>query len=239
MNEWTEEEQAALPDRPWELLAVALAIPFVLVASLLLSLFGIEEAGVATMVMLGSLGAQGVALVVVLAVAKVQSRKSVLEAIGLDSPPDFGPLRWAVPAMILGNMALGALSEAVMKALALEVDESPVVEWIRSGSVGDILALWVAAVVIAPLCEEVFFRHALFEGACRMLPRAAATVLTACLFALTHGLMVGFLSLFCIGLILQKLRDDSNLATAITAHMFYNQVMICIGLIAIRYGEAM
>ncbi|HEX8035449.1 MAG TPA: type II CAAX endopeptidase family protein [Ktedonobacterales bacterium] len=64
----------------------------------------------------------------------------------------------------------------------------------------------LAAVVIAPICEEVFFRGYLFGGLLRGMNVWLATIVSALLFTLVHGDIGSAVPLLVIGLILPVLR---------------------------------
>ena len=89
--------------------------------------------------------------------------------------------------------------------LSLQTNDQRVLE---SGKVTPIsvYATLIAAVVIAPLCEEVFFRSFAFMGFLRSMPLWLAIVLNAFIFALIHLDPASFAVLFCIGLALAFLR---------------------------------
>jgi CAAX protease family protein len=73
-----------------------------------------------------------------------------------------------------------------------------------------VYATLIAAAVIAPPCEEVFFRSFTFMGFLRSMPVWVAIVLSAFIFALVHVDFASFTVLFCIGLALAFLRWYSN-----------------------------
>ena len=64
----------------------------------------------------------------------------------------------------------------------------------------------LAAIVIAPICEEVFFRGYLFGGLLRGMNVWLATIVSALLFTLVHGDIGSAVPLLIIGLILPILR---------------------------------
>jgi membrane protease YdiL (CAAX protease family) len=71
-------------------------------------------------------------------------------------------------------------------------------------------AILLGAAVIAPVCEEAYFRSFVFMGFLRRLPVWIAIVLSSFLFALIHLDPASFAVLFCIGLVLAFLRWYSN-----------------------------
>ena len=73
-----------------------------------------------------------------------------------------------------------------------------------------IYATLLGAVLIAPICEETFFRGFVFPGLCRGMPLGWAIVISSLLFAVTHADPGSFLVLFVIGLALAFLRWRTN-----------------------------
>jgi uncharacterized protein len=71
-------------------------------------------------------------------------------------------------------------------------------------------ATLLAAVFVAPFCEEVFFRGFLFPGLCRSMPVGWAIILSSLLFAIAHADPGSFAVLFIIGLALAYLRWRTN-----------------------------
>ncbi len=63
-----------------------------------------------------------------------------------------------------------------------------------------------AAVIIAPFCEEIFFRGFVFAGLRRGMPLGWAIVFSALIFAVAHADIGSFAVLFIIGLALAFLR---------------------------------
>ncbi|HEU5349696.1 MAG TPA: CPBP family intramembrane glutamic endopeptidase [Ktedonobacterales bacterium] len=68
------------------------------------------------------------------------------------------------------------------------------------------LALIGGAVLIAPICEELFFRGFLFAGLLHRVNLWPAVLLSAFLFALAHGDIGSFVVLFVIGVVLAFVR---------------------------------
>lgn len=68
------------------------------------------------------------------------------------------------------------------------------------------LALVAGAVLIAPICEEIFFRGFLFGGLLERMRFWPATLISAFLFALAHGDIGSFAVLFVFGLVLAYVR---------------------------------
>lgn len=81
----------------------------------------------------------------------------------------------------------------------------------------------LAAVIFAPLCEEVFFRGYLFAGLLQGMNVWLATLVSALLFTLVHGDIGSAVPLFIIGLVLPVLRwRTGSLWPGIALHVLNN-----------------
>lgn len=86
-------------------------------------------------------------------------------------------------------------------------------------------ATLLASVVVAPFCEEVFFRGFVFMGLLRGMPLGWAIVLSALIFAIAHADPASFAVLFVIGLALAFLRwRTRSLWPGILLHLLNNAV---------------
>lgn len=84
-------------------------------------------------------------------------------------------------------------------------------------------ATLLAAVFVAPLCEEIFFRGFVFMGLRHAMPVGWAIVFSALIFAIAHGDPGSFAVLFIIGLALAFLRwHTHSLWPGIILHMLNN-----------------
>jgi membrane protease YdiL (CAAX protease family) len=175
-----------------------------------------------------------IALNLVGSAASGTTSSSVLEAVfviapliyarlraGRDGTRQLG-LRGFNPALALGLMVLGAaafvaLSDAYsyiatkfpnspltgptnLDQLTQEVHQMPLV-------VG---ATLLAAVLVAPICEEIFFRGFLLMGLRNSMPTWLAILLTSLVFAVAHLSPGSFVLLFILAIILGILRVTTN-----------------------------
>ena len=86
-------------------------------------------------------------------------------------------------------------------------------------------ATLLAAVFVAPFCEEIFFRGFVFTGLCRGMPVYLAVILSALLFAAAHGDPASFPVLLIIGLLLAILRwQTKSLWPGILLHCLNNSL---------------
>jgi len=87
------------------------------------------------------------------------------------------------------------------------------------------LGALLAAILVAPLCEEIFFRGFVFPGLLRRLSLWPAMTLSALLFALAHADLGSFLPLALIGLALAYLRwRTRSLWPCVALHTLNNLV---------------
>src|SRR3981081_1025137 len=86
-------------------------------------------------------------------------------------------------------------------------------------------AILAAAVIVAPFCEEIFFRGFVFPGLHRSMDLGWAIVLSSLLFAIAHGDPASFPVLFIIGLALAFLRwRTKSIWPGILLHMLNNSL---------------
>jgi len=86
-------------------------------------------------------------------------------------------------------------------------------------------ATLLASVLVAPICEETFFRGFVFAGFLNRMPLGAAIVLSAFIFALAHADLGSFAVLFFIGLALAFIRwRTRSLWPGILLHTLNNGV---------------
>ncbi len=86
-------------------------------------------------------------------------------------------------------------------------------------------ATLLASVLVAPFCEETFFRGFVFAGFLGRMPIAVAIVLSALFFAVAHADPGSFAVLFFIGLALAFIRwRTCSLWPGILLHLLNNGV---------------
>lgn len=88
------------------------------------------------------------------------------------------------------------------------------------------LPMLLGSALLAPVCEELFFRGYIFS-AVRRRGDAAAALMSAALFALMHGVNIGMIPRFLLGLLLAlvMIRSGSIFAPVIV-HSFYNLTIL-------------
>lgn len=96
-------------------------------------------------------------------------------------------------------------------------------------------ATLLASVVVAPFCEELFFRGFVLMGLLRAMPLGWAIMLSALIFAIAHADPGSFTVLFIIGLALAFLRwRTRSLWPGILLHLLNNAVGAVLIVLAMR-----
>ncbi len=145
---------------------------------------------------------------------------------------------WGLLAGVLGfglNYALLELSERLMGSWGW-LDS-----WLRglmeidAGSVPGRWDMAVTALVVlllAPFCEEVFFRGYLYPAMRERVGMASAVALNAMLFSLVHFSIYGLPGRFALGMLFCLLYEYSgNLAAPLTAHALNNLLALLVPLL--------
>ena len=100
---------------------------------------------------------------------------------------------------------------------------SPVIEFLSKASKYGTGLVFVSAVLIAPVIEEIAFRRVLFVFMTRMVGTFSSAVLTSLVFAFMHGGVVQVLPLFVLSLVLQHLYvKHGTLFPGILLHACHN-----------------
>lgn len=127
-------------------------------------------------------------------------------ALGFRKTAFWPAVGWVVGAIVV-SFALEILYGIIVQQLKLplQTNADRLTQQARYAPF-TILFTLLAAVVVAPICEEVFFRGYLFGGLLRGINVWLATLISALLFTLVHGDIGSAVPLFIIGLILPILR---------------------------------
>jgi membrane protease YdiL (CAAX protease family) len=141
----------------------------------------------------------------------------------------FGPAAVVAMWFLLGSLEVAGYSKWMQDLLGkptaqemvqtLRETKDPVVE----------LLLAVAAVIVAPLCEEAVFRGYIYPVAKRFGGRYAATAFSAVVFASAHGNLTALLPLAVFGVLLVLLYEwTGSLWAPISAHFFFNGATVLV-----------
>lgn len=109
--------------------------------------------------------------------------------------------------------------------LPIEVEMQPLMQLLLRGqaSVPSLAAIGCSAVILAPICEEIFFRGILFRFFCSFLSVPKSLWLSSFVFAAMHGNWAAFLPIAAVGYRLGRSYAESrNLAVSMTIHCLFN-----------------
>lgn len=113
-------------------------------------------------------------------------------------------LVWQVPMAILSSLLVTAV---VLGSLGVEpAEEQAAGTALLEGSTPTIFLVLVAAVVIAPIAEEMLFRRLLLDWLRRRLPVTVALLITSMVFAVVHIVPQAMLYVGLVGLWMAVLR---------------------------------
>lgn len=129
-----------------------------------------------------------------------------LRALGLRRAPLASSLA-VVAAGLVAILAGSAVYSALIQALRLPLrtNADALLQQARHAPATTISVLAVS-VLVAPVCEEIFFRGFLFGGLLKGMGLWPAALLSALLFAVAHGEVGSFVVLFGIGVVLALAR---------------------------------
>jgi|GEM_PF-2214722 len=152
------------------------------------------------------------------------------------------PAKKELPMIVFGTfgvyLALGGITGGfvlLLKKFGVDPRLQEAVEIIMRGSPASIAVMIFAAGILAPVGEELVFRHVITKKLEPLAGPATAAVATSLLFAVVHMNIQAFPALFLLGLWLTFLyRKTGSLLSAMMGHMIFNLTTILILLIAVR-----
>ena len=109
--------------------------------------------------------------------------------------------------------------------LPIEVEMQPLMQLLLKGkaSAPSLVAIGCSAVILAPICEEIFFRGILLRFFCSFLSMPKSLWLSSVIFAAMHGSWAAFLPIAAVGYRLGRSYAESrNLAVNTAIHGFFN-----------------
>ncbi|HEY3107500.1 MAG TPA: CPBP family intramembrane glutamic endopeptidase, partial [Chloroflexota bacterium] len=115
----------------------------------------------------------------------------------------------------------------LMRQLGVQQTQAQMFEGVHGASPTQFLAFWLAAAVVAPICEETFFRGYIFTALRGRYGRLLAYPLSALLFAAIHFNLPALLPILVMALGLAFLYDRSgSVVPGIVAHGLNNSVAL-------------
>jgi membrane protease YdiL (CAAX protease family) len=146
------------------------------------------------------------------------------DLLGLRKPTRLGRTTLLAVATVVGTGLLDALV-SLFGDPSKEQALLPT-HWIH-GHTTEFVASVAAIAILVPLAEEGFFRGAGVGLLSRLYSVPGAVVLSGCLFALIHGLVLGFLPLAFLGTMLALMRVTSgSILPGILLHGAYNTLAV-------------
>jgi membrane protease YdiL (CAAX protease family) len=219
----------------WDTLALIWSVGLIVALPVMFSAAGIapHQDDAMSLVLLGILTFHlPPLLVVMITLARRVPKGERRSALALSMPER--PIRDTLAAVLVIFPCI-ALILLAMNAMGVEPKPAPYVEWLQYGKLPIVVVLVLAAVVVAPITEELLFRQVMNGVLERKLGRHAAMHITALVFASCHMRPTQIPVLYVVALVLQYLRNSrGSLLSSIFAHAFYNGVMIGIGLYVLR-----
>lgn len=108
--------------------------------------------------------------------------------------------------------------------LPLQTNDQTILQESKNAPISTYATL-VVSVIVAPICEEMFFRGFVFMGLLRVMPVWGAILLSAFLFATAHVDLGSFAVLFIIGIALAFVRwRTRSLWPSVLLHLLNNAI---------------
>jgi membrane protease YdiL (CAAX protease family) len=135
----------------------------------------------------------------------------------------------AVSVPVVG---LFSLSQALLEPLGFSPEPQPAVAWLMDSDTprAALVALALAAVVFAPLAEEILYRALLFGGLAAQGKAVRAAVLSSLFFAALHLSVPAVLPLFALALFFCAVWRRWGLAASFGAHAGFNAANVAFAL---------
>ncbi|MFW5996756.1 MAG: CPBP family intramembrane glutamic endopeptidase [Lentisphaeria bacterium] len=182
-------------------------------------------------------GAFGAALIVL---ANFRSAVTKQKALNLERISGIRNIFFLISLAFLLIPVTGILTYSTMELVryfGYQPALSPVLEFLRTNQTPAIVfSIFVGAVIIAPLTEEIIFRLVVYEALSSYRIKYPAFI-TASLFAVLHQIPVQIPALVILGLILQHLRARYNsLWAPIVVHSAFNGTSLVILLLTVYHA---
>lgn len=118
----------------------------------------------------------------------------------------------------------------LLKHFGYAMEKQPVVDLLLGDSPPSVrLGLVIVAVVLAPVTEEIIFRAGLYRMLRGVVPRWAALLISATVFATLHFNVAAFIALVALGAIWAHVYEKSgSIVVTIVAHALFNLTSIAL-----------
>jgi membrane protease YdiL (CAAX protease family) len=126
----------------------------------------------------------------------------------------------AIPVVVV----VGLVWQQSLQALGLPVEKQELMDLFENAESPALLAVMIfLAIVVAPVTEELVFRAGIFRFARDRLPRWAALLVPACLFAALHRNLASFAPLAALGLLFSLAYERTgDIRIPMVAHGLFN-----------------
>ena len=183
------------------------------------------------------------AFIPAMAFAIVIARVNPVQWLGLrwkDWVQVFGIAPLSVLGMFAFAITLHMLGYNDMLTAIGAAEEQEAVTMFREGQDPVALGMMVfAAVIVAPICEEIIFRGYLYPVAKKYAGSTVAALFSALVFAGAHGNVAAMLPLFVFGLVLVAVYEFSGSIWApIAVHFLFNGTTVVIQFLVRLYPES-
>ncbi len=131
--------------------------------------------------------------------------------------------------LFLGAMGLAYVSQQLLRDTSSPDMVSRSIDEVSSGGVSAVFVfiLFLTLVILAPVCEEIFFRGYLYPALRNRMDRQPAMIINGLLFAAVHFELIGFLPRLLLGYGLCYIYErQHNLSGPITGHALYNGTIL-------------
>lgn len=167
-------------------------------------------------------------------------RTNLVDFFGLRWP-HWKSIFWIMPAFVFAMMIVGALMVAcgwqtwVQDSLGAKPQETVTLLG-GTSDVGLLVAMALAAIIVAPIAEEVIFRGYLYPVVKRFTDRRFASIFSGVLFGVIHFNLMALPMLALMGVILAVIYEKSgSLWVPIGCHAAFNATSIGLMLISRAY----
>ena len=149
----------------------------------------------------------------------VRSAPNKLRAWGFQRPT--AALFWTIPLVLFAAYVVSFANDALFHPPQQDIVNA------FPPTAGGVVLFVIVAVIMAPLCEEIYFRGFVFKGFAESWGWVWGAVASGALFSLSHLQLTLFLPLFVLGFGLAWVyQRTGSLWTNVTLHAIFNGVAV-------------
>ncbi len=121
------------------------------------------------------------------------------------------------------TLVLSNLVDQISRYLGIELPPQDLILIFQQSTLTDKLLIAISAILLAPLSEELIFRHILFNRLALVTNVMTSAVITSAIFSAIHMNWFSAPSLFCLAFMLQlSYIHNRSLLAPIAIHMLFN-----------------